>query len=126
MMRVHHRPVNWSAGHAESVGVGQFRTHGHCETSTLTFLRPVRFVYQANDVVALNRGQIVHILEALDGGDYGPGVVRPKSILQIFDSHRTDHAWIIAIVEVIPDLLLQVPSVYNDQNSGVVQLAATP
>jgi hypothetical protein len=126
-MCVLHRLVDRRAGEPVAEPVLQLHAHRHrVALGALTLLRAMAFVHHADDVVARERGEVAHVLERLHGCHQRALPVGAELLLQVLDSERLLHVGIVAGVEVIGELRLQVAPVHHDEDRGVVQRRVPP
>jgi hypothetical protein len=121
-MRVLHRAVDRRAGEAIAKAVGELDAHRHREAlGALALLRAVALVDHADDVVAHERREVAHVLERLQGGHQRALPVAAQLALQVLDPQRLLHVRVVAGVEVVGELGLEVAAIDDDQDRRVVQ-----
>ena len=87
----------------------------------MSFLGAMGFVDETDDVVALDRFEVVHLLETLDRRDERAAPAGPQLLLQILDAERLLDIRIIASVEVVAELRFQIAPVDDNKHRRIVQ-----
>ena len=122
-VRVHHRPVDRRAGKAEAKAVRELHPHGHrVAFGAVTFLDAVSLVDEADDVVSCHAARGRPFSGRTEWSSRAYHASRCRSfVLQIFNAQRLFDVRIIAGVEIVGQLRLQVAPIDHDQDGRIIQ-----